>query len=206
MRLDVTSIDEANEAVAVAVERFGRWGEGVDERVLARGGTLPDRNHDREPGFFRTGLASPQALVWPDVVVDDYAERSAVQRAWWQAQDGQQPGDPDKPEQVEAFAKGLDNYAEVLEAMTGRSVASKPGGGASGGLGAGLHAFCNAKLVSRWDVVTRYVNLDGLLDDADLVLTAEGALDAGSAEGKLPAELGRRAWRHRRPPAADERL
>ncbi len=28
--------------------------------------------------------------------VDDYAERSAAQRAWWQAQNGQQSGDPAK--------------------------------------------------------------------------------------------------------------
>ena len=48
------------------------------------------------PGFFRTGLASPESMIWPDVVVDDYAERSAEQRRWWQSQDGQQPGDPDK--------------------------------------------------------------------------------------------------------------
>jgi NAD(P)-dependent dehydrogenase (short-subunit alcohol dehydrogenase family) len=48
------------------------------------------------PGFFRTGLASPESLVWPEVAVDDYAERSAAQQAWWQAQDGRQSGDPDK--------------------------------------------------------------------------------------------------------------
>ncbi len=48
------------------------------------------------PGFFRTGLAGPESMVWPEVVVDDYAERSTEQRRWWQSQDGQQPGDPDK--------------------------------------------------------------------------------------------------------------
>ena len=48
------------------------------------------------PGFFRTGLASPESLVWPDIVIDDYAERSAAQRAWWSEQDGQQAGDPAK--------------------------------------------------------------------------------------------------------------
>ena len=42
------------------------------------------------PGFFRTGLASPESLIWPDVVIDDYLERSAEQRRWWQAQDGHQ--------------------------------------------------------------------------------------------------------------------
>lgn len=48
------------------------------------------------PGFFRTGLASPESLVWPAVSIGDYAERSAAQRAWWSSQDGQQPGDPAK--------------------------------------------------------------------------------------------------------------
>ena len=48
------------------------------------------------PGFFRTGLASPASLIWPSVTVEDYAERSAAQQAWWQAQDGHQAGDPDK--------------------------------------------------------------------------------------------------------------
>jgi len=48
------------------------------------------------PGFFRTGLASPGSLIWPEVEIADYAERSAAQQAWWQAQDGRQAGDPDK--------------------------------------------------------------------------------------------------------------
>ena len=48
------------------------------------------------PGFFRTGLASPESLIWPDVVIDDYSERSIEQRRWWQEQDGHQTGDPDK--------------------------------------------------------------------------------------------------------------
>jgi NAD(P)-dependent dehydrogenase (short-subunit alcohol dehydrogenase family) len=48
------------------------------------------------PGFFRTGLASPESLVWPELAIDDYAERSAAQRTWWSAQDGLQAGDPEK--------------------------------------------------------------------------------------------------------------
>ena len=48
------------------------------------------------PGWFRTTLASPESLIWPDVSIDDYAERSAAQQRWWQAQDGQQSGDPEK--------------------------------------------------------------------------------------------------------------
>jgi NAD(P)-dependent dehydrogenase (short-subunit alcohol dehydrogenase family) len=48
------------------------------------------------PGFFRTGLASPQSLIWPALGIDDYAERSSQQRTWWSNQDGSQPGDPNK--------------------------------------------------------------------------------------------------------------
>ena len=48
------------------------------------------------PGFFRTGLASPESLVWPALSIEDYAERSAAQREWWSMQDGTQTGDPEK--------------------------------------------------------------------------------------------------------------
>ena len=48
------------------------------------------------PGFFRTGLASPESLIWPALSVPAYAERSAAQRQWWQSQNGQQSGDPNK--------------------------------------------------------------------------------------------------------------
>jgi NAD(P)-dependent dehydrogenase (short-subunit alcohol dehydrogenase family) len=46
------------------------------------------------PGFFRTTLASPESLVWPELSIDDYQQRGAAQREWWLAQDGRQPGDP----------------------------------------------------------------------------------------------------------------
>ena len=46
-------------------------------------------------------------MVWPDVVVEDYAEHSAEQRRWWQSQDGQQPGDPDKLAAVQKYERKL---------------------------------------------------------------------------------------------------
>lgn len=66
------------------------------------------------PGFFRTGLASPESLIWPDVVIDDYAERSAEQRRWWQAQDGQQSGDPDKLAAAVIAIAGADSPPQRL--------------------------------------------------------------------------------------------
>lgn len=42
-------------------------------------------------------------------------------------------------------------------------------------------------------LVFQHLDLDSLLARADLVLTAEGSLDAQSPYGKVPAEVGRRA-------------
>ena len=77
-----------------AASKFGLegWMGALDQEVAPFGIHTTIVN----PGFFRTGLASPESLIWPDVTVADYAERSIAQQQWWQAQDGKQSGDPDK--------------------------------------------------------------------------------------------------------------
>lgn len=72
------------------------------------------------PGFFRTGLAGPESLVWPDRVVDDYAERSATRRAWWTAVDGTQPGDPAKL--ARAIVEIVDGPTPMRRLLAGRDV------------------------------------------------------------------------------------
>jgi glycerate kinase len=64
---------------------------------------------------------------------------------------------------------------------------AEPGDGAAGGLGAGLRAFCGAKLVSGARLVADAVGLHQALESADLVITGEGCSDASTAYGKLPA-------------------
>lgn len=97
------------------------------------------------------------------------------------------------PEVVEQLSATLDRYADIIERDLGIDVRVMPGGGASGGTGAGLHALLGANLIQRFDVVLRYLDLDGHLADADLVFTAEGGLDRQTPRGKIPAEVGRRA-------------
>ena len=87
----------------------------------------------------------------------------------------------------------LDTFAAVIEAGCGIDVRAMPGGGASGGLGTGLSVFLSADLRSRYDVVLSYFDLDGHLDRADLVFTAEGGIDLQTPNGKIPVEVARRA-------------
>jgi glycerate kinase len=103
------------------------------------------------------------------------------------------------PETVERLAAALDNYAAVIERDLGLDVREMPGGGASGGLGSGLYALLGAKLHPRYDIVMQYLTLDRLLEDADLVITAEGRIDFQTPRGKIPAEVARRAKSHQLP-------
>ncbi|GAA2693893.1 MULTISPECIES: glycerate kinase [Actinosynnema] len=103
------------------------------------------------------------------------------------------------PEQVEVLAHALDNWADVLRRDLGADVALLPGSGASGGLGAGLNAVLGAPLLPRFDVLLDHVDLDARLAAADLVITAEGAIDAQTPHGKVPAEVARRAKAHGKP-------
>ncbi|MGB7964175.1 MAG: SDR family oxidoreductase [Propionicimonas sp.] len=48
-----------------------------------------------EPGFFRTELlVEGSSTIWPELHIDDYADRSAQTIAVWQSMNGQQGGDP----------------------------------------------------------------------------------------------------------------
>ncbi|MEU3603856.1 glycerate kinase [Streptomyces sp. NPDC035033] len=101
------------------------------------------------------------------------------------------------PERVEELAAALDRWADLLVRDLGAppGLGTAPGSGASGGLGAGLAAL-GARLLPRFEVLLDRIDLDARLARADLVITAEGALDGQTVRGKIPAEVARRAKAH----------
>jgi glycerate kinase len=96
-------------------------------------------------------------------------------------------------DRIRVLEAALERFAEVVERQLGIDLRNIPGGGASGGVGAGLHALLGATLRPRYDVVFRHLDLDEKLAWADVVITAEGRLDAQTRLGKVPAEIARRA-------------
>jgi NAD(P)-dependent dehydrogenase (short-subunit alcohol dehydrogenase family) len=48
------------------------------------------------PGFFRTELLTKESTNYATPSIEDYAERNASQREFWESQNGQQSGDPAK--------------------------------------------------------------------------------------------------------------
>jgi glycerate kinase len=97
------------------------------------------------------------------------------------------------PEAVQRLSAGL----EVLAAEWARhghpELATLPGGGAAGGLGAGLAFFARAELIPGATWVLDRVGFDAALASAELLITGEGAFDRTSLVGKASGEVLRRA-------------
>lgn len=100
--------------------------------------------------------------------------------------------------QVDELAGALEDWAELLlrHFNPAYDLAQGKGTGASGGLGAGLAAI-GATPRNRFDALlagnASKDELDELIAGADLVITAEGAIDFQTPRGKVPAEIARRA-------------
>jgi glycerate kinase len=96
-------------------------------------------------------------------------------------------------EQVMLLEEGLRRFAEVVKTYLGKDILNLPGGGAAGGLGAGLVAFLDATLSSGIDTILDYIGFDEKIKDVDLIFTGEGKLDRQTGYGKSIAGAIRRA-------------
>ena len=79
---------------AYAAAKFGveGWMESLQQEVAPFGIATTIVN----PGFFRTELLEPASVTYAEPSIEDYADRTAEQLKWWQAQSGRQGGDPAK--------------------------------------------------------------------------------------------------------------
>ena len=103
------------------------------------------------------------------------------------------------PEMVRELDKALEHYAKIIARDLDIDVLELSGGGAAGGMGAALYAFCGAQLRPGIEVVTRALKLDELVRDADLVITGEGRIDSQSIHGKVPIGVAKVAKRYNKP-------
>ncbi|MEV4901970.1 glycerate kinase [Citricoccus sp. NPDC055426] len=93
---------------------------------------------------------------------------------------------------VRRLDEALRHWAAVLSSTSGRDV-NVAGAGAAGGFAAGFLAFTGARLERGFDLVADLVGFDAALAEAELLVTGEGRVDAGSAHGKAPLAAAGRA-------------
>ncbi len=103
------------------------------------------------------------------------------------------------PEAIQILDQGIRNVSDILLREDGTDLQNLAGGGAAGGMGAGMQAFFGAGLVPGIDWIMEQVNLRKLIREADVVITGEGQLDEQTLHGKVVAGVARIAREHHVP-------
>ncbi|MFP4296124.1 MAG: glycerate kinase [Halothiobacillaceae bacterium] len=93
-----------------------------------------------------------------------------------------------------AMARYAERMASQVSAMPGM-----PGAGAAGGVGFALAALTGQKIQPGADFVLAASNVEQSMAEVDFIVTAEGALDRQTLDGKLVSALGERARKHNKP-------
>lgn len=94
---------------------------------------------------------------------------------------------------IQELEAGMVHYASILEqAVQMPKIRELPGGGAAGGMGAGMAALLGAKLIPGIQAVLDTVQFDTLAEHADLILTGEGKIDSQSIHEKVLSGIARR--------------
>lgn len=88
---------------------------------------------------------------------------------------------------IKQLDKGLNNITSIFG-----SIASEPGAGAAGGLGAGARYFLNAKIVAGSSWIMDKVHFNRALLKADFIITGEGKIDGSTWGGKVVSEVVKR--------------
>lgn len=97
------------------------------------------------------------------------------------------------PEICEELEAGMAHFAQVAAAAAGRDIASFPGAGAAGGLGAALGGVLGTQLRSGIDAVLDSVDFSAKLEGVSLAVTGEGRIDGQSVcFGKVPVGVAKR--------------
>ncbi len=89
------------------------------------------------------------------------------------------------PQTIERLEAGTQAFSQLLAELYGADIAELPGGGAAGGIGAGLVALLSAQLRSGFQTISGLTHLPEAIAWADHVITGEGQLDGQSLQGKV---------------------
>lgn len=102
-------------------------------------------------------------------------------------------------DQIPQMDAALARFAALTRTLHPEADAEFPGAGAAGGLGFGLMAYLHASLLPGAELILRETGLSQAVQEADLVITGEGCLDAQTAMGKAPAGIAQLARRYGKP-------
>jgi glycerate kinase len=104
-----------------------------------------------------------------------------------------------KPAMVKQLDDNLLHLSRVILDLLHHDILTLQGGGAAGGMGAGIVAFLNGELRPGFELISQTVRLEEWIMWADLVITAEGKMDFQTAFGKTPGGVAKTTKRLDKP-------
>ncbi|MCD4817975.1 MAG: glycerate kinase [Candidatus Cloacimonetes bacterium] len=110
---------------------------------------------------------------------------------------GKQKGASQK--EIIQLNKNLMNFADIVKKDLNVDVVKIKGSGAAGGVGAGLVAFFQAKLVSGIELFFQTTDIANKIRKTDLIITGEGKIDEQTFMGKAPGEILKIAQKYKVP-------
>lgn len=100
------------------------------------------------------------------------------------------------PEMIENMDRWLAQYAALAHTVSAKADPEFPGAGAAGGLGFAFMTFMGATLRPGIDIVLEATGVAKEIQNADIVVTGEGRLDAQTVMGKAPIGVARLAKKY----------
>lgn len=173
---------------ALGVRFFDNKGRLIQRK--ASGGML-DRIAVIDVDKIHPGLVDTRVTVASDVT-NPLCGRQGAARVY-----GPQKGA--QPDMVRELDRNLRYFGRLIRKYLKIDVMNLEGAGAAGGMGAALAAFTGAQIRNGIDVVLEMCDFNRHLQDADLVITGEGYVDAQTPFGKAPAGVARFAHKYNIP-------
>jgi len=93
------------------------------------------------------------------------------------------------PEMVDQLDLGMRHIAQLIQDQFEIDTSTVKGGGAAGGVAAGLHGLLRAEIVNGFQYLSQLSHLEQKIIKADLIITGEGRLDTQSLDGKVIGQL-----------------
>lgn len=97
---------------------------------------------------------------------------------------------------VEKLEKSMERFNAIIKRTTGKDFSQMEGAGAAGGIAVILKAFFNTTMVGGVDFLMEKMGFEDAVKDSDLLITAEGKVDAQTLQGKGPFGVAAKAKEH----------
>jgi len=97
------------------------------------------------------------------------------------------------PMETMVLERCLSKFSDKCEEYSGKKLSQLDGAGAAGGVPVGLTAFFNTKIISGTEYILEVLQAEEKIKWAEIIITAEGALDSQTFGGKAPAVLAKKA-------------